>query len=237
MTSPARLRPFGATTVRHLLTDRGTTFDSSYVSFALCCPSRATFLTGQYAHNHRVLSNTPPFGGYGRLRGRNTLPVWLQQAGYQTVLVGKYLNGYGDRRPREIPPGWTEWYGAVNHSAYRYYGYVMNENGRLVKYGNGPMAYQTDVYGRKAAQVVRRLAPKKAPFFIWVTFLAPHIGGPPTAGRPALTSLPAPRHRGRFASTALPTPPSFNELDVSDKPAQVRGRPELTPKKISEIAS
>ncbi len=221
--------------VRHLLTDRGTSFDNSYVSFALCCPSRATFLTGQYAHNHRVLSNTPPFGGYGRLRGRNTLPVWLQQAGYRTVLVGKYLNGYGDRKPREIPPGWTEWYGAVNHSAYQYYGYVMNENGKLVKYGKGPMAYQTDVYGRKAAQVVRRLAPEKAPFFMWVTFLAPHIGGPPTPGRPALTSLPAPRHLGRFASAALPTPPSFNELDVSDKPAQVRGRPELTAKKISEI--
>ena len=221
--------------VRHLLTDRGATFDSSYVSFSLCCPSRATFLTGQYAHNHRVLSNVPPFGGYGRLRGRNTLPVWLEQAGYQTALVGKYLNGYGDRKPREIPPGWTEWYGAVNHSAYRYYGYVMNENGKLVKYGNGPMAYQTDVYGRKAAQVIRRLAPEKAPFFMWVTFLAPHIGGPPTRGRPPLTSLPARRYLGRFESTALPTPPSFNEADVSDKPAQVRGRPALTAKKISDI--
>ena len=221
--------------VRHLLADRGTTFDSSYVSFALCCPSRATFLTGQYAHNHGVLSNVPPFGGYGRLRGRSTLPVWLQQAGYRTVLVGKYLNGYGDRKPREIPPGWTEWYGAVNHSAYRYYGYVMNENGKLVKYGTGPMDYQTDVYGRKAAEVVRRLAPQQAPFFMWVTPLAPHIGGPPTPGRPPLTSLPAPRYLGRFASTALPMPPSFNELDVSDKPAQVRGRPALTAKKIAEI--
>jgi arylsulfatase A-like enzyme len=221
--------------VKRLLAAQGTTFDSSYVSFALCCPSRATFLTGQYAHNHRVLSNTPPFGGYGRLRGRNTLPVWLEEAGYKTVLVGKYLNGYGDRKPREIPPGWTEWYGAVNHSAYRYYGYVMNENGRLVKYGTGPMSYQTDVYGRKAAQVVRRLAPEKAPFFMWVTFLAPHIGGPPTPGRSALTSLPAPRHLGRYATAALPTPASFNELDVSDKPAQVRGRPELTEQKISEI--
>jgi arylsulfatase A-like enzyme len=221
--------------VKRLLAVQGTSFDNSYVSFALCCPSRATFLTGQYAHNHGVLSNKPPFGGYGRLRGRNTLPVWLQRAGYETILVGKYLNGYGESKPKTIPPGWTEWHGAVNHSAYRYYDYVLNENGTLVKYGDGPMSYQTDVYGRKAAEVVRRRAGEQAPFFLWVAFLAPHIGGPPTPGRPALTSLPAPRHLGRFATTLLPMPPSFNEADVSDKPAQVRGRPELTQRKIGEI--
>src|SRR5262245_32756792 len=76
---------------RALIGDEGTTFANSFVSLSECCPSRATFLTGQYAHNHGVLNNEPPFGGYPRLRGAETLPVWLQRSGYATGLVGKYL--------------------------------------------------------------------------------------------------------------------------------------------------
>ena len=83
--------------VERLLVRRGTSFTNSFASFPLCCPSRATFLTGQYAHNHGVLSNTPPSGGYEALDGSNTLPVWLQRAGYVTGHVGRYLNGYGVR--------------------------------------------------------------------------------------------------------------------------------------------
>ena len=67
--------------VRDLLARRGTTFTRSFVSFSLCCPSRATFLTGQYAHNHGVLGNKPPIGGYGKLDTSNYLPLWLQRAG------------------------------------------------------------------------------------------------------------------------------------------------------------
>ena len=221
--------------VKRLLVARGATFENSFVSFALCCPSRATFLTGQYAHNHGVLSNKPPWGGYETLDGSNTLPVWLKQAGYETILVGKYLNGYGDLDPREIPPGWTEWQGAVNNSAYQFYGYTVNENGTLVKYGRDPASYQTDVYADKAVEIVRRRAAERKPFFLWLSFLAPHVGGPPTADRSPLTTLPAPRHRGRFASASLPTPPSFNEADVSDKPGVISGKPLLTRAQVAEI--
>ncbi|HEU0304734.1 MAG TPA: sulfatase [Gaiellaceae bacterium] len=221
--------------VKRLLAARGATFESSHASFALCCPSRATFLTGQYAHNHGVLSNKLPYGGYESLEGRHTLPVWLKRAGYETILVGKYLNGYGDFDPREIPPGWTEWHGAVNNSAYQFYGYTINENGTLVKYGRDPASYQTDVYADKAVEIVRRRAAKRKPFFLWLSFLAPHVGGPPTADRSPLTTLPAPRHRGRFASTPLPTPPSFNEADVSDKPGAIRWKPLLSRKEVAEI--
>ena len=80
--------------VKTLLADRGVTFDNSFVSYSLCCPSRATYLTGQYAHNHGVLHNNPPFGGFIQLDSTNTLPVWLQGAGYRTMHVGRYLNGY-----------------------------------------------------------------------------------------------------------------------------------------------
>ena len=67
---------------RALLAAKGTTFANSFVDFSLCCPSRSTFLTGQYAHNHGVLANGGPQGGYAHLDNSNTLPLWLQDAGY-----------------------------------------------------------------------------------------------------------------------------------------------------------
>src|SRR5919109_150405 len=90
--------------VRRLLGQRGTTFDRSFVSFSLCCPSRATLFTGQYAHNHGVLGNAPPIGGYTKLDKSEWLPLWLQRAGYRTVHPGKFLNRYGRDSPRDAPP-------------------------------------------------------------------------------------------------------------------------------------
>ncbi|MBA2521896.1 MAG: sulfatase-like hydrolase/transferase, partial [Solirubrobacterales bacterium] len=118
------------TNTLRLLGQEGTTFDNNFVSFSLCCPSRSTFLTGQYAHNHGVLGNSLPAGGYHKLNHANTLPVWLQRAGYYTVEVGKYLNGYGKPDPLEIPPGWNEWHAGVNLA---FIGGTMNENGKLVQ--------------------------------------------------------------------------------------------------------
>jgi N-acetylglucosamine-6-sulfatase len=214
--------------VDRLLARQGATFTHSIVSLALCCPSRATFLTGQYAHNHRVLSNVAPKGGYGRLDHSTTLPVWLRRGGYYTVHVGKHLNGYGVSRPREVPPGWSEWYGAVDPSTYRYWGFTMNENRRLVRYSRRA-DYQTDVFARRAAEVIRRRAPKRQPFFLYIGFVAPHSGGPRELDDPPAlkTPAPAPRHRDRFLFEPLPTPPSFNEQDVQDKPLAVRRRPGL----------
>ncbi len=224
--------------VHMLLADQGVTFDNSFVSYSLCCPSRSTFLTGQYAHNHGVWGNSPPNGGYYKLDSTNTLAVWLQRAGYQTILLGKYLNGYGTRNPTEIPPGWSDWHGSVDPSTYRYFNYTLNENGHLVTYGNtDPAMYQTDVYARKTVEILARQATDPRPFFMWLTFLAPHAGGPRDPDDPAGmgTPSPAPRHRNAFASMPLPTPPSFNEADVSDKPAGIRNRPLLTAAKIRAI--
>ena len=75
----------GMGNVNTLLGGEGTTFEQAVDSFPLCCPSRTTNLTGQYAHNHGVLHNSPPFGGYLELDGTSTLPVWLQNAGYRTM--------------------------------------------------------------------------------------------------------------------------------------------------------
>ena len=223
--------------VRTLLANQGVSFDNSFASFPLCCPSRATFLTGQYGHNHRVMGNAPPNGGYDRLDHSNTLPVWLQRAGYATVHVGKYLNGYGRVRQTEVPAGWTEWYGSIDPSTYQFYNYTLNENGRLVRYGATPAEYQADVYTRKAVDIITRHAADPRPLFLSVAYLAPHSGGPREADDPAnqATPVPAPRHRNVFATQPLPTPPSFNEADVSDKPTGIRTRRLIGPARINGI--
>ncbi len=223
--------------VRTLLAGQGVTFDSNFVSYSLCCPSRSTFLTGQYAHNHQVWGNAAPNGGYYKLDSTNTLAVWLSRAGYQTIHLGKYLNGYGTKNANEIPPGWGEWHGSVDPSTYRYYNYTLNENGKLVTYGTGAANYQTDVYARKAVDIIGRQVADPRPFFLWVAFLAPHSGGPRDADDPVglATPSPAPRHRNYFATQPLPTPPSFNEADISDKPAGIRNRPLLTAARIAAI--
>ena len=223
--------------VQALLVKRGTTFVNNFATYSLCCPSRATFLTGQYAHNHTVMGNAPPEGGYDKLEPShaNTLPAWLQAAGYRTVHIGKYLNGYTADDPP--PPGWTEWHGSVDPSTYSFYGYTLNENGRLVGYGDAPFEYQADVYTAKAVDAVTRLAPKKQPFFLSVAYLAPHSGAPRETDDPPnqSTPVPAPRHKDAFEATPLPTPPSFNEGDVSDKPLGIRDRPLLPPARVAAI--
>ena len=225
--------------VNALIAREGVTFANSFVSFPLCCPSRSTFLTGQYGHNHTVMGNSAPQGGYEKLAPThaNTLPAWLRSAGYHTVHIGKYLNGYGRQRPTEVPAGWGEWYGSVDPSTYRFYGYTLNENGKLVQYGSSPQEYQADVYTAKAVDAVRRLAPQEQPFLLSVAYLAPHSGGPREPGDPRnqATPVPAPRHRDRFASEALPMTPAFNEADVSDKPAAMRRRPLLRAPRIAGV--
>ena len=227
------------TNVNALLGARGTTFVNNFASFPLCCPSRTTYITGQYGHNHTIMGNAPPAGGYEKLAPThgNSLPAWLRQAGYHTVHLGKYLNGYGQARPTEVPAGWNEWYGSTDPSTYRFYNYTLNENGRLATYGAGAANYQTDVYGRKTVELIRRLAPATQPFFLSVAFLAPHSGGPRDADDPGnqATPSPAPRHRNRFASEPLPAPPSLNEADVSDKPAGIRNRPLIRPARLNGI--
>jgi N-acetylglucosamine-6-sulfatase len=225
--------------VNTLLAREGTTFTNNFASFPLCCPSRTTFLTGQYGHNHTIMGNAAPTGGYDKLAPThaNTLPAWLQQAGYHTVHLGKYLNGYGRTNPTAVPAGWTEWYGSTDPSTYQFYNYRLNENGRLVVYGTGAANYQADVYNRKASELVRRLAAQPKPFFLSVAFLAPHSGGPRDSDDPPNlgTPSPAPRHRNAFANQPLPAPPSLNEADVSDKPAAIRNRPLLGTARLNAI--
>ena len=235
MTDDQTLRSMRALPMtRALIGAAGATFANAFVNNPRCCPSRATFLTGQYSHNHGVLTNGPPGGGWWGLRGiRNWLPTWLRDAGYRTVHIGKFLNGYGRDDPLEIPAGWDEWYATVDPTTYRYFGATMNENG-VLRSASGQ--YATDVTARRATEVVERLAPSANPFFLSVAFLAPHTGTPREPGDPIGLGTPAvpARHAGRFATARLPLAAAFNEADVSDKPAGLR-RPPLALQTVAAI--
>jgi arylsulfatase A-like enzyme len=225
--------------VNTLLGDQGATFERSFVNYSLCCPSRATFLTGQYMHNHGVLGNQAPNGGFNRfqdLHGRNNLAVWLRRAGYHTAMIGKYLNGYSNN-PR-VPFGWADWQ-AVAPDTQKVYDYTLNDNGTLVHYGTRPADFKQDVLTGRAVDLIDRRAPRERPFFLWLTYTAPHGGGPNPNPNPPFncngTAKPAPRHAHAFDSEPLPRPLNFNEADVSDKPAAIRNRPLLTAGEIANI--
>lgn len=204
------------------MTDSGTTVANFFVTVSLCCPSRASFLRGQFAHNTQVLTNTPPNGGFGHVHDlgieQSTIATWLQGAGYRTALMGKYLNGYPKTVPETyVPPGWSEWYGAVGSGGYRAFDYQLNENGKVVAYGTTPQDYITDVLAGKATDFIARSARGDAPFFLYLATFAPH--GPAT---------PAPRYANAFPDARAPRPPSYNEGDVSDKPQWVQRLPPLS---------
>lgn len=212
---------------RALLKRRGAAFENSFVAWPLCCPSRATFLTGQHAHNHGVLDNRRPRGGFHRLDTSSTLPLWLEDGGYRTAHVGKFMNDY--KRTDPIPPGWSEWYGLVEPSN-RYFKPRLNENGELKLYGTRDRSYSTDLFTRKAVKFIRRHAEDRdRPFFLSLGYVAPHAGKIYRArGCQAHAPDVAPRHEGGYARTRIPRRPGFNERDLSDKPEPVRRRQRLS---------
>ncbi|MGP3973101.1 sulfatase family protein [Streptomyces sp. 8N114] len=231
---------------RNLLGDEGVTFDRYHPSTPLCCPSRSTYLSGQFAHNNGVRHNSAPQGGYDKLDEKKTLPVWMQKAGYVTSHIGKYPNGYGRKDPKHVPPGWDEWRGSVDPTTYQMWGYKLNENGKLRTYGKpdeeDPELYQTDVYRDKGVDFIKRKAEEDKPFFLSLAFLAPHgenqkvlseKSKPNADGAPR----PAPRHKGEFADEKLPENPAYNETDMRDKPRFLMSRPKLdreTTERITE---
>lgn len=215
--------------LKTLLADQGQTYTNFFVTNPICCPSRASILLGRYPHNHQVLTNQPPRGGFPRFRDlgheRSTIATWLKGAGYRTAFFGKYLNGYPDENRAYVPPGWDEW-GALTSG--RYFSYQINENGRIARYRNGPEDYETDVLARKATTFIRHTADRQ-PFFIFLAPSAPHDS-------PAIRApVAAPRHERLFENMTAPRTPSYNEADVSDKPPWVRELPLLSPLDMSQI--
>jgi N-acetylglucosamine-6-sulfatase len=209
-----------------LLARQGVEFTKASVSRSLCCPSRATILRGQYAHNHNVWSNVPPRGSFWKFYDQgledSTIATWLDDAAYDTVLIGKYLNRYSSNRSGDfapttyMPPGWDTWY--AWEGKYRAAGtkYNINENGKIVTYQRSRV-HDTELYAQTAENFIRGRTASSAPFFMYLAPNAPHD--------PAYY---ADRHATMFTNTPLPKPPSFNEADVSDKPQWVQNEPRLS---------
>lgn len=218
--------------LQELLAARGMSFPNNYVPLSLCCPSRTTILRGQYPHNTGVLTNALPNGGFEKAYNENveasTVATLLHGAGYRTVLFGKYLNGYPDSASSTyIPPGWDEWYSPVAGDPYGEFNYTLNENTLPVTYGGAPADYGTDVYLGKAVDFIQRAASTPSqPIFMYFAVYAPHA-----------PYTPAPRHASLFPGVTAPHFPSFNEPDVSDKPAYIATKPPLTAADITGIDS
>lgn len=212
------------------LIERGTYFSDYVVTTPLCCPSRATTMTGQYGHNNGVLRNV-----YGDLRQkRNVLSVWLQRAGYNTAHIGKFLNEYkrGRGGQQAVAPGWDLWFTQLERR--RYYEWKASKNGRLRRFGSEDDDQATSVSTEFAARWTARLVRRRAPFYLQLDYFAPHAA----AGRDdrcAGAPVPEPQDEHRFDDYQAPRPPSFNEQDVSDKPPFIRDRPPLDDAAIEAI--
>jgi arylsulfatase A-like enzyme len=241
-----------------LIAKRGETFNRYYVSYPLCCPSRVSLLTGRYAHNTGVKGNVQPNGGYYGFSFRgaysHNIATWLQGAGYRTIHIGKFLNGYGDEpysSGKEVPPGWSSWHTVLNADTHHYfYGYTLNNNGVVSEpYGNSgtwepreyterdppgcpfapeegrPCVYATDVFDWMASEEIKSTPPDQ-PFYMQVDYTAPHGDFRKPAG-----PEPPPRYYNWFKGAKLPHDRSegFDEGNVSDKPAFIREAEHLTP--------
>ena len=220
-------------TVKLLGGGGGTSFSNAVVTTPLCCPSRIATLTGQYGHNNGVLSNNPGYGGL--VDRRNVLPTWLQDAGYVTAHVGKWLHQFERvQKPKTKPaPGWDQWYTALEPRAY--YDYKLYVNGGKVKYGDSDRDHLTDVLTRTSVKLIRKYVPRDKPLFLELDQYAPHAGPGRTKTKCLNAPVPSPGDEGLFKNAELPKPPSFNEQDVSDKPSFIKNLPQLGSKTISSI--
>lgn len=213
------------------LQQRGLTFSNYFVADTLCCPSRATILTGKYPHNTGVRSNDPPTGGFPVFRDRgneqDTFAVALQKAGYRTALMGKYLNGYETTKRQGssrtyVPPGWTEW--QVTGLGYANYNYWLNSNGMLTHYGRSPQHYLNTVLSAKGVDFINRTADVKQPFLLEMSTFSPHA-----------PATPAPEDARGFANVRAPRTPGFNEPDIADKPGWLRKYPRLRSRQLRGV--
>jgi arylsulfatase A-like enzyme len=205
-------------TLQAELVAKGTTFTNAMVPNPLCCPSRASFLTGQYSHNNGVWTNTKPFGGAAAFQKgqKNSLATWLDEAGYATILSGKYLNGYGAYK-HQVPPGWDDWFAFAGPTDQFYFGTRYSDNGTIVTYPQE--AYSTLTVGERVASFIRQ-TPQDTPLF---AYLAPHAAHGPY--QPDL------HYENEFSDLESYRPPNYNErqMKLHHKPSWLRKMPSLTP--------
>jgi arylsulfatase A-like enzyme len=217
---------------RTVLERRGLSFENAFVSNALCAPSRATIMRGQYSHRNGVWSNsatdspTTSIGGWQAYRTKgneqDNVATRLRGAGYRTGLFGKYMNRYANTT--YTPPGWDRWFALSAAGDAEYFNYDVNDDSIIRHYGTNSSDYMTDVLSRKADTFIKNRAPLSQPFFAYLAPIAPHA-----------PATPAPRDAHTFDGAKGPRLTSFNEEIISDKPPWIRQLPRLTPDGVSEI--
>jgi arylsulfatase A-like enzyme len=204
---------------RRRLAERGTTFENFVLTTPICSPSRASILTGMYAHNHRVLNNGKADGGFAAFRNNQladrSIAVALQAVGYRTAMIGKFLNGYDAEPP---VAGWDRWLATDERD---YYGPRLVEGRKLRQFGE--RAYVTDLLRDAAVAFVAETPPAR-PLFLYLSMRAPHGPAEPARG-----------DRGAYADAEVARTAAFNEEDVGDKPANVRDRPPLKAKPLDKL--
>ncbi|MFJ4717328.1 sulfatase [Streptomyces sp. NPDC088785] len=208
----------------------GLSFSQYTVTDSLCCPSRSSLFTGKFPHNTGVFTNTPPDGGFQTFHKKGneskTFATALQDRGYRTAMMGKYLNGYEpdmtvDGKKNYVPPGWDEWDVAGN--GYQEYDYTLNHNGSTVDHGHDPEDYLTDVVSGEGQDFIEKSVKDQKPFMLDISTFAPH--GPAT---------PAPQDKGKFSHLDLPKPPAFGTTP-SDAPQWLKDKEDFTPRQVKKI--
>jgi N-acetylglucosamine-6-sulfatase len=205
--------------VRRSLVARGVTFSESFTTSSLCCPSRASILTGSYPHTTGVYRQTLPHGGFKSFDDSTTIATALRAGGYRTGFFGKYLDSYqSDALAGYVPPGWDRWVAFV-HAEYVDYGLTID--GTVQRFGLGPHDYSTDVLATRTEEFIRE---SDGPVFAIFAPAAPHD-----------PAIPTPVDEGTFGDLPPWRPPSFNEPDASDKPEHVRAFVPLGPDRIEHL--
>ena len=223
-----------------LIAAKGAEFKNAYAAYPLSCPSRMTFLTGRYAHNHGVTTNRKPGFNYcADFSDRDhTLPIWLNEDGYETGHMGRYLNGYGYSNKSYVPPGYNRWHAPVGFeqgTSASYTGYYMNDavcptasNCTGVVTPVKQSQYFTDRLDDLAVDFVRTAS---EPFFVHVAHRAPHEDAHFPVG-----PQPAHKYAGSLKGVKLPRGPGFDEANLSDKPAYLRGAHRLNGRQLRKLA-
>ncbi len=231
--------------VRKLVERTGVSFSDAVAPTPICVPARASLLTGQYAHNHGARTIEGPHGGYAAFDDSSTLATSLQDAGYSTVLAGKYLNGYGEGDTRgDVPPGWDQWRATVDPSTYNFRSPKFNVNGEVIK----SKGYSSNVITEHAQAGIAAERASGKPWFTWVNYVAPHHGAPsgpddpkklyPGTDAALSVTVPEGRDRGFYGNVPIPERPNLFPGDVSGyaKGSPARGRSSDLKKKALRIA-
>ena len=167
------------------MASEGAHIKNAFVSTALCSPSRASILTGKYAHTHTVVDNDAPLP-----KNLVFFPSYMQKKGYQTSFFGKWHMGNTDDQPQ---PGFDHWLSFQGQGVY--YNPTFNINGTRIKQPEG--TYTTDLLTDHAIKWLND-RDKKKPFFVYLSHKGVHA-----------EFQPAKRHEGKYANLPVICPPSM----------------------------